>query len=1302
MATRKQPDWLREALDLGDGSPSEPEEQITIVGMPKRGATGDTASKQPTMNHGLSLISKMTGGAAEYTGTGDDDKVDPSRPTDMIMTQDGEKMLHEGEIKIIAPGNRLVVVPAHDIAKMSGQDILAKIEGESTKMQGGGGMPPVDGFKCGTSKVPGYMMGTPTKVPGYQDGTGYDSTRSLSGFGVKPEDQGTRALSGFVDNGAERDRIAQEKADQERRDQERRENEQEQEAQAEQDRQRQAQAAQEQKSYEQSQVTPPAASVIEEKTEWKPTQQGVSTSVTVKRDPLVDNPPAEAVAPPPPPVQPPTEAAESKPNVAGASQSVSILPGSAPDGTALPAESVVATPTTTPPPSGNQALVDEALGNMANVMRGESPVDQMIMNRYLSAMRAGDAMERKKLAQQASVDPDLSDGAKRAAGSELRLMQDIAEGELMSDLSQNAMQRAEDASSQVFTNAQVAEKFTRELADEDWARSLSMYDPANPGELKVLQDMYVAKFGGPAPSLAVLQEERNFAQTMRSQAVTKGEQSITMGDLGITGTQWDQVMQMVDDNADIGQINSMLTQFGGTPISDAQFASMQTDRMYKTDMQDVTLEAADIQTDAAGYSLVQTMLNDGASIESVNEARAKRGERPLTVAEYDSMKSASATGKWGAEFALKREAYADDQNWKAYEKALAVNEFKAAAKAYEAATGTAITTDEMKKDRENYLSGQEMTIEGMRGKLDDAEFERIGIRVDSGVPYKDENGNINPEFIGENGEPIISENEYAGMRDASPLGDRDWTRQANRLAFLLEEGGEANIAKAKEGFTEMYPGMTVDFTNRITDETALGFSTTIKEMTLEYGNYKEFGDVLESVRKNWADTTGLSDTELKQMFEGTKLNAIDEQWSTISDSIWFDNLDPKEQAITTKMFQYALDGEVAVDAVAKYPVLDADKNEVTSFPTKAKADAYVASNGGEVGALDYDLEFKDKSDGTTVNVDVANNTDASSTSAGTSTTPPKAGTIGSKSGEYYVGDDGIAYRNVNNKPEPVHPDDVDDALADNKYDPNMIGIASSGPGGEMYVKGLPEGTTIQKIDLGRWGIFENGQMVSSQSTLEKVAESIPGASIAITPDNPYYDRVSKRVVSASSSNPGSVISADNGIIGLPSTNPIYQDVLRGKPFVSAESFAGKDQYMQLDNGNHKNDMYVPWKGITANTLVNVGGKLVYIEKMKRDSRKGAPDYSTWTAVDVESGDRYELEGGEGGDGKNKPSWKVIGTIAGATAGVLAAGAVTIMTAGAGATFAPALISGGMAAGATVGGGAAAGLGLGAIIDKVTE
>jgi hypothetical protein len=130
----RQAPWAKQLAEKGI------KEQFTVVG--RKGAKTKSAPVIGTMR-----------GSVQYTGAGEDGVVQPTNPTDMVLTDEGPRMIHEGELKIVMPNGRMSVIPAN----MVPQTLLSQIEKSGN----------VPGYSSGTGwgfKVPGGMSSIGTNL----------------------------------------------------------------------------------------------------------------------------------------------------------------------------------------------------------------------------------------------------------------------------------------------------------------------------------------------------------------------------------------------------------------------------------------------------------------------------------------------------------------------------------------------------------------------------------------------------------------------------------------------------------------------------------------------------------------------------------------------------------------------------------------------------------------------------------------------------------------------------------------------------------------------------------------------------------------------------------------------------------------------------------------------------------------------------------------------------------------------------------------------------------------------------------
>jgi hypothetical protein len=191
-------------------------EQFTVVGPAKQ--LTDYAPKPPSSG-GMNIQIPMTmyGAKIEQTGAGEDGIVQPDKPVDAVVTDQGPKMLHEGEFKIVGPDGKMAVIPA----KMIPQEMLAAFEqqsgtggyaaGESvydptaiTGTMGGGGT-----TSEAASKIPGATLASDNKV-GATFYTDKEKTglNTLEGVATGKSDAFSAIANRSLDNQAARNQFA--------------------------------------------------------------------------------------------------------------------------------------------------------------------------------------------------------------------------------------------------------------------------------------------------------------------------------------------------------------------------------------------------------------------------------------------------------------------------------------------------------------------------------------------------------------------------------------------------------------------------------------------------------------------------------------------------------------------------------------------------------------------------------------------------------------------------------------------------------------------------------------------------------------------------------------------------------------------------------------------------------------------------------------------------------------------------------------------------------------------------------------
>ena len=319
----------------------------------------------------------------------------------------------------------------------------------------------------------------------------------------------------------------------------------------------------------------------------------------------------------------------------------------------------------------------------------------------------------------------------------------------------------------------------------------------------------------------------------------------------------------------------------------------------------------------------------------------------------------------------------------------------------------------------------------------------------------------------ENGQPEITVDEFQSARNATQLGQREWERNLTAANMLLQTNDPTNIAEAGRQFEELFPGVAFNFDQLISDVGAERFASGMNDLAKIAATFdtwdeasrsatglklvQNLGIMDEDLKNRFDDTTLntlllqidvgktreqiIEDTKIdiseneyaelssalmttKTLFEGLKINAIDEEWSTIEDSQWFidlQNTDPNAADMVRQTFSAGLTGELEFDITPVYNIVDNNGDFVKAFNNITDANSFL----GENADAGYTIEkksnyiYKDLTTGDTV---VVNNGTGEATTGGETTETVK--TIAAKfakAGLDYTEEDVQAYYDANGR-----------------------------------------------------------------------------------------------------------------------------------------------------------------------------------------------------------------------------------------------------------------------------------------------
>ena len=103
--------WLQE-MKRKEKEKSRPVNRTNIMIM-----GGSMSGAQPPINQPSQM---------QFTGYGEDGILQPDKPTEMVNTTEGQRLIHEGEVKVQYPDGNTVVVPAKDLPQKKLQKLQEK------------------------------------------------------------------------------------------------------------------------------------------------------------------------------------------------------------------------------------------------------------------------------------------------------------------------------------------------------------------------------------------------------------------------------------------------------------------------------------------------------------------------------------------------------------------------------------------------------------------------------------------------------------------------------------------------------------------------------------------------------------------------------------------------------------------------------------------------------------------------------------------------------------------------------------------------------------------------------------------------------------------------------------------------------------------------------------------------------------------------------------------------------------------------------------------------------------------------
>jgi hypothetical protein len=189
--------------------------------------------------------------------------------------------------------------------------------------------------------------------------------------------------------------------------------------------------------------------------------------------------------------------------------------------------------------------------------------------------------------------------------------------------------------------------------------------------------------------------------------------------------------------------------------------------------------------------------------------------------------------------------------------------------------------------------------------------------------------------------------QFANLYAATPLGERGYQRDIQMANTLLASG---DYKGASSILSQRFPGVPIDFSAMITQQNA-SFYQQGMEMLAKMVNTPgmDADDAAVALQKaGLLERMGLSTDEAKELFDGMKVNAIDESWKAIENSDAYKQLeedDPERAEEIRTIWEHTAFGDMELTVMDRYNVYDADGNLVATVAGEVKANEVAAKYG---------------------------------------------------------------------------------------------------------------------------------------------------------------------------------------------------------------------------------------------------------------------------------------------------------------------------------------------------------------------
>jgi hypothetical protein len=246
----------------------------------------------------------------------------------------------------------------------------------------------------------------------------------------------------------------------------------------------------------------------------------------------------------------------------------------------------------------------------------------------------------------------------------------------------------------------------------------------------------------------------------------------------------------------------------------------------------------------------------------------------------------------------------------------------------------------------------ELQIKQLESELGTQNWNEIQQMINQGIGINRVN-----DKLAEKGISPLSTDEYINILQAGSLGERNWNRQLAAANTLLATPGENNKVAAAEMLSNLYEGVSFDFSQLITQENAETFSQGLSQMASYVAAGLDIDSAMAAMKKDGTFTMmGIDEGQLAQLYNATKVNALDAEWEEVESSQMYQDLlnsnDPAKRELAANIRQFnilATMGMLDYETLHEYKITGPDGVPKGSIYAKTPQEAQAQADGYGVG-----------------------------------------------------------------------------------------------------------------------------------------------------------------------------------------------------------------------------------------------------------------------------------------------------------------------------------------------------------------